>query len=100
MNELENVREEINSTDREMALLFERRMKAAAEIGKYKAENALPVRNEKRERALGEKNLTYIKTDELKAFYTEFLKKVIDLSCEYQQSIIGKYLSEHGGELK
>ena len=87
MNQLENARKEINAIDREMAELFERRMKISAVIGQYKYENTLPVRDSEREQTLTEKNLSYIKNSEIKTYYTEFLGKIIELSCEYQQKI-------------
>ena len=87
MNELENARKEINEIDREIAALFERRMKMSALIGKYKYENALPVRDAERERLLTEKNLSYITNSEIKPYYVDFLGRIIDLSCEYQQKL-------------
>ena len=93
MNELERARNEISSIDREMAELFERRMKMSAVIGQYKYENALPVRDAKREQLLTEKNLSYIQNSEIKPYYTEFLGQIIDLSCEYQQKIMDEGLS-------
>ena len=88
MDELENARKEIEKIDRELAALFERRMELSAVIGKYKAENGLPVRDPDRERALTEKNLSYLKNGKFQPYYAAFLRKVIDLSCEAQQKII------------
>ena len=88
MNELENARKEIDKIDRELAALFERRMELSAAIGKYKAENSLPIRDYDRERKLTERNLALMENGEIKPYYAEFLRKVIDLSCEYQQKIV------------
>ena len=90
MNDLENARKEIEQIDRELAELFERRMEMSALIGKYKAENGLPVRDPDRERMLTEKNLSYLKNAELQPYYADFLRKVIDLSCEVQRTILHK----------
>ena len=90
MNDLENARKEIEQIDRELAELFERRMEMSALIGKYKAENDLPVRDPDRERMLTEKNLSYLKNREFQPYYVGFLRKVIELSCEVQQTILHK----------
>ena len=88
MNEIEKARNEIENIDRRLAELFEHRMELSAVIGEYKSENSLPVRDPIRERTLTEKNLTYIENKDIKPYYTAFLEKIIDLSCEYQQKII------------
>ena len=88
MNELENARKEIDKIDRELAALFERRMEISAVIGEYKAKNSLPIRDYDRERKLTERNLALMENGEIKPYYAEFLRKVIDLSCEYQQKIV------------
>lgn len=88
MNEFENARKEIEIIDRQLVELFERRMEMAAVIGEYKSENGLPVRDHDREQTLTERNLSFIKNNDIKPYYAEFLGKIIDLSCEYQQKII------------
>ncbi len=90
MNELENARKEIENIDRQLAELFERRMKMSAVIGEYKSRNALPLRDRTRERILTEKNLSYIENKDISPYYAEYLRKIIDLSCEYQQKIIDR----------
>lgn len=98
MNELENTRKEIETIDRQMAELFVRRMEMSARIGEYKAENALPVRDAEREHKLAEKNLSYIQNSDFQPYYAEFLRKVIALSCEYQQKLIDGKAADRGGE--
>lgn len=48
--DLQELRRKIDAIDGEMILLFERRMKIAAEIAEYKRENNLPVFDPERER--------------------------------------------------
>ncbi len=50
--DLSKLREEINSVDREMVELFKKRMNITASVAEYKKENALPVLDAARERAL------------------------------------------------
>ena len=87
MDGLEEAREGINDTDRQMAALFCRRMEYSRIIGDYKAAHGLPIRDEDRERTLRERNLSYIASPEMKEYYGHFLDAVIDISCEYQQKL-------------
>jgi len=87
MTELENARKEIENIDRKMAELFERRMDISGLIGEYKRKNSLPIRDAEREHTLTEKNLSYIVNDELKPYYVEFLRKIMELSRKYQEML-------------
>ena len=84
MKDLEQSRLEINRIDKEMAALFEERMRLAQGIAEYKKERGLPIKDEAREARLIEKNCACIQSPEIEGYYVEYLKKVIDLSCAYQ----------------
>ena len=85
---INDLRKEIDKTDDELVKLLSHRMKIAAEIGKYKRENSLPVLDIERERELlgrvgnlaGEELSSYIKT-----IYTT----VMDTSRAYQRRLFG-----------
>ena len=85
MDKLEELRLQINDIDKSLAELFEKRMKLAKEIGEYKKENNLPILDKKREEEVILKNLSYIKTNELKEYYEKFIKEVMSLSKDYQK---------------
>lgn len=87
MNELELSRKQINEIDKEMAQLFEARMRLCETVAAYKKANGLSVRDATRESELIAKNRSYIQDGEIERYYVQFLKKTIDLSCSYQ---IGK----------
>ncbi len=86
---LAECRAEIDRIDREMALLFERRMAVAEHVGVYKKERGLAVRVPDRERELLEKNLNRLQNPALAPLYTEFLQNVVGLSCRVQEEILG-----------
>ncbi len=88
MDELTKAREEINIIDREMAELFERRMKASGKIAEYKMKNGLPVYDPVREKVLIEKNSDYIKEDIFREYYVNFLMSVMDISKKYQERLL------------
>ena len=99
MNDLEQARKEINEIDKEMALLFERRMAAAERIAAHKKANGLSVKDEARERALIEKNCSYISSAAIEPYYARFLRNVIDISCDYQDKLMTGMRVTYSGTL-
>ena len=62
MDLLQQARAEIDTVDAEMAALFERRMRAVADVVRYKAETGKPVFDAAREAAVLDKNTARITT--------------------------------------
>ena len=60
MDLLQQARAEIDAVDAEMAALFERRMRAVADVARYKAETGKPVFDAAREAAVLDKNAARI----------------------------------------
>ncbi len=88
MNGLDEQRKEINRIDAEMARLFEERMGVCGNIAVYKKEHGLSVRDPEREKELINKNRLLVGSAEIEAYYVQFLKSVIDLSCKYQAKLM------------
>lgn len=88
MNELEVSRNEISRIDAEMAKLFEQRMRACETIAGFKRANGLSIRDEAREQDLIKRNRSYIDDGAVESYYVQFLKKTIELSCEYQSRLM------------
>lgn len=88
MNELETSRNEISRIDAEMAKLFEQRMQAAAVIAKYKKRHGLSVKDAVREKELIDRDRKLIENADIESYYVQFLRKTIDLSCEYQSKLL------------
>ncbi len=88
MSELENIREIINKTDKEMASLFEERMNAAAMVAAYKKERGLPVDDFSREQEIIKRNSQYIENEDLRSYYINFLQDLIGLSKKYQHRLL------------
>ncbi len=87
-NQLIRARQEISGIDREMARLFEARMKAVRKIAAYKRARGLPVLDDAQERAVLERNAAFIETEELREFYAQFLRAVMDVSKDYQRRLM------------
>ena len=79
MRKLDEVRVEIEEIDKEMIKLFERRMNCSKEVILYKLANNLPILDSAREALLIEKNSKLVSED-LRKYYVEFLKGVIEVS--------------------
>lgn len=88
MNKLEIARDIINKVDKEMAELFEERMKAAQMVAEYKKERGLPIYDEKREEQVIEKNSQYILNDEIRSYYNNFIRYTMKQSRKYQHFLM------------
>ena len=84
MSSLDEARKKINEIDKEMARLFEERMKAVLEVLKYKKEHNLPVFDEKRELELIERNISLLQDENLKEYYLIFFNALLLSSKKYQ----------------
>ena len=75
MNELENLRERIDTIDKELIALFEERMNVVNDIAEYKIKNNLPILNQ---------NNDY--TDSA----IDFIKDIMEISKKFQQKLISE----------
>lgn len=85
---LEQARDAINDIDKEVAVLFERRMKIVESVIAYKFANNLPIFDAKREALVIESNCKLIKDPVLVKYYEEFITSMMDISKKYQQNIL------------
>lgn len=85
MNGIESLRCEIDKIDKEMAMLFEKRMEIAIKIGEYKKKNKLEVLNTNREKQVIKNNIKYIKNKKLCKPVEEFFVCMMKISKELQK---------------
>ena len=90
MNELENLREKIDTIDKEMIALFEKRMDIVADIAAYKIKNNLPVLNQNREDIIVSKVKSTIKNKNYADSAADLIKDIMEISKKFQQKIISK----------
>lgn len=88
MADLTEIREEIEKIDKQMAALFEQRMKCSKGVAEYKKERGLPIYDKEREAKLLEKNSSLIGNKEIEDYYREYLKSVMDISKHYQYRLM------------
>ena len=90
MNELENLREKIDTIDKEMIALFEKRMDVVADIATYKIKNNLPVLNQNREDIVVSKVKSTVKNKDYADSAADLIKNIMEISKKFQQKIISK----------
>lgn len=87
MSKLIRAREEIDRIDREMARLFEQRMKAAELVAQHKKENCLPIEDKAREAELIQRNSERV-AFEYRPYYKDFLAALMGESKKYQKFLL------------
>lgn len=87
MDELRKNRDMIDSIDKEMASLFEKRLMAVRTIAEYKAANGMPILDAGREEAVIQKNSPYIQDPDIRAFYVNYIRSTMDISRRFMSNI-------------
>ena len=90
MNELENLRERIDTIDKELIALFEERMNVVNDIAEYKIKNNLPILNQNREDIVISKVKDIVKNKECTDSAIDFIKDIMEISKKYQQKLISE----------
>lgn len=80
---LEEIRNEIDSIDKELVSLFIRRMNCSAQVAEYKKENNLPVLDASRERVLLNK-ISDLSGEEFEEYSRTLYSTILSLSRSYQ----------------
>lgn len=91
MGNLEDYRREIDSIDKELIALFEKRMNVAIKVGEYKKERSLPIFNAKREEEVIEKNINLLNNKEYSEITRSYFEKIMELSRSLQADLMEKH---------
>lgn len=92
MEELRELRNQIDNIDKEIVELFEKRMGIVLNVAKYKSKNHIPILNGSREEEVINKNIEHLKNKELEDYLREFYIKLMNLSKDYQSMKINNNL--------
>ena len=87
--DLGEIRNRIDHIDRKLVELIEERMEIVKEVALYKKENGMKIFDRKREEEVVNKNLSNVKSEELKHYIEGILKDIMGSSKEYQKFKIG-----------
>ena len=85
MTELEQARQIISETDRDMARLFERRMDAVRQVAAYKRQHGLPVEDPAREEQVIARALPEIGCEEYRPHFAAVLRCMMEESKALQR---------------
>ena len=88
MSDIKENRKHIDEIDKQIADLFEQRMKESKIIAEYKKERALPIEDLNRENEIIKQNSAYIKDETIKEYYISFERDLMNISKLYQSRII------------
>jgi chorismate mutase/prephenate dehydratase len=97
MDILKNSREKIDQIDKQMAQLFEKRMKVVEDIILYKTQNNLPVLDNNRENLIVQKNIQYIQDKKYLDSYINFITGLMDISKKYQRNFLNQNVIGYQG---
>ena len=87
MDELQQLRQDIDGIDRELVELFRRRMDVTRRVGEYKRERGLPVLDQARERQVLQ-NKGELAGDELRPAVITLFQTIMALSRRQQRDLI------------
>ena len=88
MNELDKLRGQIDEADREIAAAFEKRMRCAEGVARYKREHGMAVLDASREEALLKKRAEALKNKEYSHWARRLFRFLMKLSREYQRGLL------------
>ncbi|MDR1033394.1 MAG: chorismate mutase [Bifidobacteriaceae bacterium] len=90
MDELGELRSEIDAVDDAMTALFEKRMQILEKVADYKKEHPMNVQDGTREQSLIERNLAHISDEKIRLEYRKFIDNVLKISRSYQHKLLSK----------
>ncbi len=96
--DLNELREEINQTDREIVELFKKRMAVAASVAQYKKEHGLPVLDAARERSLLSR-ISDMAGEEFDGYARTLYHTMLDVSRAYQHTLLDPVSEAYTGIL-
>ena len=88
MNELEKCRQEIDSIDKELVELFEKRLNVILKVAEYKKNNNSPVLHSNREQQVLDNAVNNLKNKDFAPYTREFMNDLMNVSKSLQASYI------------
>lgn len=86
MRDLNEIRKEINSIDKQLVKLFVQRMDCAKDVAEYKKENNIPILNETREKEVLDR--VAAEGGEYASYTRTLFEDIMSMSRSLQQELI------------
>lgn len=90
MDNLQELRKQINDIDEKMGKLFNQRMEISGKVACYKKQHNLPVLDESREAQVIAENLAKQQDEQLAPYYAAYLREVMAISRGWQAKLLGE----------
>ena len=94
MNNLDDIRHEIDSIDKELIGLFEKRMDLVKYVIEYKIKNNMNILDASREDFILEKNRNLLNNKEYSLYLDELFLEIMKISRDMQTSILKENSNE------
>lgn len=88
VNELDKAREGIASVDKQLAALFEERMRLCSRVLEYKRAHGLPILDAAQEERVLSRNIENVSDPSIRDYYTLFIKDLMNVSKAYQARLM------------
>lgn len=88
MRELKDIRKEITEIDNQMAKLFCERMELVKQVAEYKQICGMPIYDPEREAQVLENGAQRVEDAEMRSYYVNYLKAIMDISKKYQADML------------
>ena len=87
MENLDELRKEIDEIDTKLVECFERRMDIVTRVAEYKRQMGMNTYDPDREKRVIEKNSAKLSNQNLKMYFEDFMQYTMDISKNYQNDI-------------
>ncbi|MCM8711599.1 prephenate dehydratase [Clostridium sp. SYSU_GA19001] len=91
MDDLSKLREEIDSVDKDLVRLFEKRMEYVLKIAEYKKQHNLTILHKTREEEVIKRGLQSLNNKNFEGALEEFLNSLMKISKELQNQLLSSY---------
>ena len=88
MRELKDIRKDITEIDNKMAELFCKRMELVKLVAEYKQICGMPIYDPEREAQVLENGAQRVEAPDMRGYYVNYLKAVMDISKKYQADML------------
>jgi monofunctional chorismate mutase len=85
--EIKELREEIDTIDKELVALFLRRMECSSRVAEYKREHSLPILDEAREKDLLDR-IAALSGEEFAEYSKELYATILKISRDHQKKFL------------
>lgn len=84
MENINNIRREIDLIDEELVKIFEKRLELALKVSEYKKENSLPIFDSNREAEVINKAKSRLNNPQFESYLEEFFTDIMEISKKLQ----------------